>query len=390
MSLEDKLEKVKHIYYDSYHGILSFNNLWNYIRDKKEIKIAKKEVKKWYSEQGINQIYKPVDKSEFKKFHAQLGLGVVQMDLMDLNSFDPKKNAGYRYLLVMIDVKSRYCWVAPIKTKTPKDILPLLKAVRALIKSIRKDTPGSDTHFTLTTDDGSEFMGVVDKYCKEQGIKRWFANPKDATKNRTYLVERMNRTILDMMKKPLELANNNSWISIIDPVIETYNENIHSTIKQKPHDVLFEDKQPYYKLDEEAEDDKFNIGDLVRILETKSIFAKKSLSTNYSKTIYEIIDKEQNRYKVVSRDTNRQSRKLFLPSQMIMAHGASVGVEKAKQTIKYKKKEQVTRKQKKSGLDTDNEGDIKIPKRLIVTNSVRPVRIKKNPKFDMYEMEEVN
>jgi hypothetical protein len=277
MNLEEKLEQVKHIYYDQYHGILSFNNLWNYIRDKKEIKIQKKEVKKWYDEQAINQVYKAVDKSDYKKFHAQMGLGVVQMDLMDMNSFNPKTNAGYRFLVVIIDVKSRYVWVAPIKKKTPTEILPLLKAVRELIKSIRKDPKDSDTHFTLTTDDGSEFMGAIESYCKEEEIKRWFANPKDATKNRTYLVERMNRTILDMLKKPLELANNNKWIALIDPVIETYNENIHSTIKQKPHDILFDGKQPYYKLQEEDDIDKFNIGDLVRILEDKKIFSKKTI-----------------------------------------------------------------------------------------------------------------
>jgi hypothetical protein len=387
--MNEILEKIKHIYYDEFIGAISLNNLWLHIKNKTNFKITKKDLTKWYKEQEVNQIFQKMDKSKYIPIHAQLGLGVIQADILDLNQLNPKANKNYRYLLVIIDVKSRYVWTAPLKKKTPVEVLPLLKVVRELIKSIRKDT-GSDTHFTLTTDDGSEFKGIVDKYCKEEEIKRWFANPLDSTKNRTYLVERMNRTILNLIKKPLEIKDSNKWIDIIDKVIEIYNNNMHSSIKQTPNDVLFDGKQPYFKLHEEDDEDKFKIGDLVRILEDKKIFAKKTLSTNYSKEIYEIISKEQNRYKVVSKDTNRQLRKLFLPSQMILAHGDSIGVDKKEETTKFKKTEQVTRKQKKSGLNTDKEGNIIVPKAVKVNNPIRAVRIKKNPKFDMYEMQEVN
>ena len=45
---------------------------------------------------------------------------------------DADENDGYRYLLVVIDIFSRYAWVEPIKDKTAKEV------VRAFNKIISK------------------------------------------------------------------------------------------------------------------------------------------------------------------------------------------------------------------------------------------------------------
>ena len=48
-----------------------------------------------------------------------------QMDLADMQSMQ-KFNDGYRYLLVCIDVLSKYAWVVPLKNKTGPSLVEVL------------------------------------------------------------------------------------------------------------------------------------------------------------------------------------------------------------------------------------------------------------------------
>ena len=42
-------------------------------------------------------------------------------DLIDMSSFS-RSNKGYKYLLTVIDVFSKYDWIVPLKTKTGKEV----------------------------------------------------------------------------------------------------------------------------------------------------------------------------------------------------------------------------------------------------------------------------
>ena len=44
-----------------------------------------------------------------------------QADLVDLNKL-AKRNNGFKYLLVIIDVLSKYAWVEPLRTKTKGEL----------------------------------------------------------------------------------------------------------------------------------------------------------------------------------------------------------------------------------------------------------------------------
>ena len=49
------------------------------------------------------------------------------MDLADMQSLE-EYNDGYRYLLVCIDVFSKYAWLVPIKSKTRPALVEAFKA----------------------------------------------------------------------------------------------------------------------------------------------------------------------------------------------------------------------------------------------------------------------
>ena len=74
-----------------------------------------------------------------------------QGDQMDVSNF-ARSNSGVRYILVLIDVFSRYAFVEPLKSK---DGVSVRNALEALFrKSGRRPT------YSLTTDEAKEFRNA--------------------------------------------------------------------------------------------------------------------------------------------------------------------------------------------------------------------------------------
>ena len=70
-----------------------------------------------------------------------------QMDLADMQSMQ-KFTDGYRYLLVCIDVFSKYAWVVPLKNKTGPSLVEVFEIISA-----RGRKPEN-----IITDQGTEFF----------------------------------------------------------------------------------------------------------------------------------------------------------------------------------------------------------------------------------------
>ena len=85
--------------------------------------------------QDTYTLYKPIQRN-FKRNRVIVG-GIDQlwqMDLADVQSMQ-KFNKGYKYLLVCIDVFSKYAWVLPLKNKTGPS---LVEAFKIILSSGRK------------------------------------------------------------------------------------------------------------------------------------------------------------------------------------------------------------------------------------------------------------
>ena len=365
------MEDISNLFYNDYSGMLSLKQLWEKVKQRK-ILVQYKTVKQWYNEQSVNEVFKKHN-NNFTKIVCPLGIGCVQMDLMDMTKFPANKNGGFKYLCVAIDVKSRYCWVHKVKTKSPDNIKNFLQNIREVIKKVRNDDA-----FTLTTDDGTEFKGLVSDYLKKEKIKRFIANPKDNTKSRTYLVERMNRTILDKLKKSLETKNNNIWVDVTEAIVKLYNNTIHSSIGQSPSDVLLKGVSPKVQM---PDSDPFKvpsdiqIGDSVRVLNTKTLFDKKSLTPNWSREVYKIHQIKGSRFEVKNKALN-VLRKTYLKDQLLKTDSNTIGKQREQEITQKKRADKVKRRNVKSGLDTDKEGNIVVPKRL---QTVSTKRIRKKP-----------
>ena len=93
-----------------------------------------------------------------------------------------KENDGVNYLLVVIDVLSKYAWVRPMKNKTTRS---LIEAFDSILSKGRKPEK-------FRTDKGTEFVNEsFQQYLKKKNIHFYTANNEP----KASVVERVTRTL---------------------------------------------------------------------------------------------------------------------------------------------------------------------------------------------------
>lgn len=197
-----------------------------------------------------------------------------------------KQNKGYKYMLNVIDVFSKYAWSIPMKNKTAETTLNAFK-------KIVKDSGRIPKH--LWVDKGLDFYNkYMTEWLNENNIIRY----STYSEHKSVVVERFNRTLKEMMWKRFTAENTRNWIDILDGLIFKYNNKLHSTIGMSP--VKASQKENKIKVLQNTLDKtkpnmknkpKFKVGDKVRISRTKAIFEKGYLP-NWSEELY-VVDKVQ-------------------------------------------------------------------------------------------------
>ena len=104
------MKELERIYYNPKTGFTNAKDLYQKAKES-GLKVKYKDVKKWYDEQPVNQVFKKVSKiksyNRIRSHYHQTG--EMQGDLMDLKKYS-QYNKGYRYLFNVIDIYSRYAW----------------------------------------------------------------------------------------------------------------------------------------------------------------------------------------------------------------------------------------------------------------------------------------
>ena len=219
-------------------------------------------------------------------------------DLLDMNDYGIKNNKGYRYILVVIDNFSKFGWTIPLKNKYAQSIKD---AFSQIIKTSRRKPN------LLETDDGKEFVNkLFGEFLNNHNIKRYSRN----TALGSVFSERFNRTLRNLLKKPVFLAGNADWFSELPSVIKQCNNTIHSSTKMTPNQASKKpnEKFVYSNLRDKRKilSPKYKLGQLVRTADIKRISSKRD-STNYSYKLYTITE--------VIHDTIPSYRTDYLPER---------------------------------------------------------------------------
>ena len=105
--------------------------------------------------------------------------------------------------------------------------------------------------------------------------------------------ERFNRTIRDLLKKPVFERGDANWIDVLQTITKQYNNRIHPSTKLTPIQASLKKNESFvYKnlLDKRKKiKPKFQINDLVRVADLRKTFSKGD-TTNWSYKLYKITE----------------------------------------------------------------------------------------------------
>ena len=124
---------MEKIYFDPYHPA-SFklpNKLYQVVVKEGEHKISLDQIRKWLQDQESYSLMKPM-RRKIKRMRVNV-TGLHDQYDADLADFIGYSNANYglRYLLVNIDVFSRYLWVEPVQNKSDRAVVEAFRAIFA-------------------------------------------------------------------------------------------------------------------------------------------------------------------------------------------------------------------------------------------------------------------
>lgn len=184
-----------------------------------------KQVKEFLKKQEVAQLHKPIGVAKSKAHILSFFLDSRwQADLIDMQQYS-HANAGYKWILVIVDVFSRYGWTFKLKNKEGKSVSV---ALAELFETVHPAL--------LESDNGPEFLNrdVKAVLTKHNVILR----PNYAGDHRTMsVVERLNYTIKSMITKRMTAFDTKKWIDVLEPYTAVYNRTKHSTLKMTPKEA---------------------------------------------------------------------------------------------------------------------------------------------------------
>jgi transposase InsO family protein len=282
-------------YYDvrepgSYGGV---NALYRLMKLKGR-RVTEKQVREWLTTQEAYGLHKPARRRfPRRKIYSRGPHYLWQADLADLNQLT-SDNDGYRYLLTVIDVFTKYAYAVPLKKKDGQSVTRAFETIFAINKPLK-----------LSSDKGKEFLNThLQTLLKDKGIQFYTSNDDNV---KASVVERFNRTLKTKMFKYLTHNNTHRFIDVLPDLMHSYNNTYHRTIGMAPAQVNAANAADVYARMygssemEKKEEAKLRVGDIVRLSNSRQIFVKSYLPswTMELFKISEVIKTQPPTYKIV-------------------------------------------------------------------------------------------
>lgn len=202
-----------------------------------------------------------------------------QADLADLKNISQYNN-GVKYLMLVVDVFSKYGWIRALKNKTGKEVS---EAFESIFKT-EKRKPQS-----LQCDKGKEFVSLLSKKFFKKHKVNFYTTRNPDTK--AAVAERFLKTIKTRIWRYFTYKNTFRYTDILQALVHAYNHTVHSSIKMAPAEVndrnILQVWRALYSKKEKYVAPKLKIGDNVRISREKKHFAK-GYERNWTEEIFTV------------------------------------------------------------------------------------------------------
>lgn len=189
-------------------------------------------------------------------------------------------NNGIKYLMIVIDVFSKYGWIRPLRRKTGKEVN---EAFESIFKA------DGQKPLNLQCDKGKEFVSLLSKnFFKKHNINFYTTKNPDT---KAAVVERFLKTIKTRLWRYFTYKNTFRYIDVIQALVRAYNHTVHSSIKMAPAKVnennVLRVWRTLYSKREKYIAPKIKVGDTVRISREKKHFAK-GYERNWTEEIFKV------------------------------------------------------------------------------------------------------
>ena len=249
----------------------------------------------WKKKLAKELLRKKVNRFPRRKVFSKKVDQIWTADLMDMQRF-ASVNKGYKYILVVLDVFSRFAWARPLKNKTGKETAAALQDIFSQGRIPEK----------MWTDKGKEFFNKNVRYVlygpafhnkdvsgtlKANNIELY------STQNepKAMIDERFIRTLRGKIESNYILTNSTVWYDILPYIIHEYNTSKHRTIGMSPteackpenYSTVFGSQFKKKVVVSKKVVETLSKGDKVRISIQKKVFDK-GTTPNWSEEVFEI------------------------------------------------------------------------------------------------------
>lgn len=202
--------------------------LYQAVKQDGKYKIGRMRIRQFLNNEDPYSLLKPI-RSSFPRSKVIVNTidSIWDGDLAAVSNIS-SENDGYKFLLVLIDIFSRFLFIVPLKNKQHQNVTDGLKSV---FHSGRKPD-------TLRTDKGSEFKNRwVKTFLKKEGVHTIYTQ----NETKANYAERVIRTMKNMMYSYFLKNRTYRYVDVLQDLVTSYIQRPHRSLgKRAPATVTKE------------------------------------------------------------------------------------------------------------------------------------------------------
>ena len=292
-------EYLKKIWYDPRHpaSFAGPSKLYQVVKREGKYDIGLRRIKKFLQNQDAYSLQKKVRRRGFKRRRVVVqGIDYQwEADLADVQNLS-EYNEGVRFLLVIVDVFSRFLWVRTLKDRKAKSVIDAFKDVLS----------GPRQPKAIRTDKGSEFYNrYLQQYLRERDIKIFYA----LNETKANFAERYIQTLKKRLYRYFTHLQKYRYLDILQDVVRSVNDTPNRSLNGRAPSSVTRENEEEVRLDaylvrrkkdarvpsvkksrKKRKPFTFKIGDQVRITHLRRTF-QRDYDQTYTEEIFVVRDR---------------------------------------------------------------------------------------------------
>ena len=216
-------------------------------------KLKKPSSEENWQQQLEDELHKPIKPNFTRQRVIVNGIDKIWCsDLIEVQQFS-KWNKGYGYLLMLLDLFSKYGWIVPLKDEKGETVTEAFKTIYRLIMG----------------------KNIMTKNMKDLLQKHNITLYSTENEEKSIVCERWNRKIKTKMWKQFTVQGNTVYLDTLPKILKQYNNTKHSSIKMTPVEASKKKNEStvyfnlYGDMEQLSSKPRFKIGDKVGISKYK-------------------------------------------------------------------------------------------------------------------------